>query len=313
MKTNITLVTTATQIQQRKRLRFQKKNNKFLNMINPSSTAQSNTDDYGNYYMDQLCESFLSRSNKKVHSQFREHFLQSFQIVKFMESQDPPDYAKIASKKMFFPIKQKDQNKKTLIFDLDETLIHCAEVNETYDIVQTIENPETGSRVETFIKQRPGVKKVIAELSEYFEVMVFTAGHQHYADKIIDFLDPENKHIAYRLYRDNCIEVIDGLFTKDLRIVGQRKIQDIILVDNAIYSYFFNMDNGIPCLPYYEDPQDNQLQQLIPFLKKLANVKDVRPYIKKHFETNKHLNFTEIEGLADHYLSINTKYGSMLK
>ena len=150
-------------------------------------------------------------------------------------------------------------------------------------------------------------------MSEYYEIMVFTAGHSHYANKIIDFLDPEDKYISHRLFRESCIEVIDGLFVKDLRIIGQRKIQDLILVDNAIYSYFFNMENGIPILPYYEDPCDSQFVQLVPFLKKLAKVKDVRPFIKKHFETQQFLNFQEIEGLADHYLKSNIKYGSMLK
>lgn len=35
-----------------------------------------------------------------------------------------------------------------MIFDLDETLIHCAEVNELYDVVLTIENPDNSSKVE---------------------------------------------------------------------------------------------------------------------------------------------------------------------
>jgi CTD small phosphatase-like protein 2 len=31
-----------------------------------------------------------------------------------------------------------------------------------------------------------------------------------------------------------------------------RDLKDVVLVDNAAYSYSFQLDNGIPVLPYYE-------------------------------------------------------------
>ena len=100
---------------------------------------------------------------------------------------------------------------------------------------------------------------------------------------------------------------------KDLRVLGQRKLSDLILVDNAIYSYYFNMDNGVPIVPFYEDSTDNQLMQLIPFLKMLVNVKDVRPVLKKAFQTYQIHNFDEIEKLADHFLKSSPKYSHVIK
>jgi CTD small phosphatase-like protein 2 len=38
---------------------------------------------------------------------------------------------------------------------------------------------------------------------------------------------------------------------KDLRIIN-RNLSDMVLVDNAAYSYAFQLENGIPILPFYE-------------------------------------------------------------
>jgi CTD small phosphatase-like protein 2 len=40
------------------------------------------------------------------------------------------------------------------------------------------------------------------------------------------------------------------MYVKDLRIINRRP-EDIVLVDNAAYSYAFQLDNGIPILSYY--------------------------------------------------------------
>jgi CTD small phosphatase-like protein 2 len=45
---------------------------------------------------------------------------------------------------------------------------------------------------------------------------------------------------------------------KDLRIIG-RKLANILLVDNAAYSYAFQLDNGVPVLPYFQGKNDYQL------------------------------------------------------
>ena len=37
---------------------------------------------------------------------------------------------------------------------------------------------------------------------------------------------------------------------KDLRVIN-RPLTDILLVDNAAYSYAYQLDNGIPIIPYY--------------------------------------------------------------
>jgi TFIIF-interacting CTD phosphatase-like protein len=47
---------------------------------------------------------------------------------------------------------------------------------------------------------RPGVDKFLTEMAEKYEVVIFTAAMQDYADWVLDSIDPK-KNITYRLYR----------------------------------------------------------------------------------------------------------------
>ena len=57
----------------------------------------------------------------------------------------------------------------------------------------------------------------------------------------------------------------------------------MILVDNASYSFLLQLNNGIPIIPFYRDPSDNELKKLQDFLMILKNCSDVRDNIGKHF------------------------------
>lgn len=120
---------------------------------------------------------------------------------------------------------------------------------------------------------RPGAKELLAELSPHFEVMIFTASHDAYADEVINYLDPERQHVQHRLFRRNCQYVEEGYYVKDLRLLG-RDLSRVVLVDNAAYSYCFQVANGIPILPYYEGNTDYELRALKDYLFSLKG--DVR-------------------------------------
>lgn len=77
------------------------------------------------------------------------------------------------------------------------------------------------------------------EALKNFEIVVFTASHKVYADAILDYLDPENKYFSYRLYRDNCVLTPEGYYVKDLRVIRNRKLEDLVIVDNSVYSFAF--------------------------------------------------------------------------
>ena len=51
------------------------------------------------------------------------------------------------------------------------------------------------------------------------------------------------------------------MYVKDLRIIN-RPLSDMVLVDNAAYSYAYQVDNGIPILPFYDAKNDFELVAL---------------------------------------------------
>lgn len=116
--------------------------------------------------------------------------------------------------------------------------------------------------------------------------MIFTASHPCYANVVLDHLDPDGTLIHHRLYRDNCIEV-EGIFIKDLRVISNRNLKDIVLVDNAAYSFGYQINNGIPIISWHEDPGDVELMNLMKYIKLLINVPDVRVVNQQtfHLET----------------------------
>ena len=63
-----------------------------------------------------------------------------------------------------------------------------------------------------------------------------------------------------------------------------RKKEDMIIVDNSILSFAFNLDNGVPINSYNGTEQDDkELLYLISFLEEAYKEKDVRTTIKQSF------------------------------
>ena len=77
-------------------------------------------------------------------------------------------------------------------------------------------------------------------MSKLFEIVAFSASDESYADVVLDEIDPGHDYIRHRLYRRNCIQIHDNIFAKDLRIVN-RDLSSMILVDNAPYSYIYQL------------------------------------------------------------------------
>jgi CTD small phosphatase-like protein 2 len=99
---------------------------------------------------------------------------------------------------------------------------------------------------------------------------------------VLDYLDPHKELIHHRLYRDNCIHV-EGIYIKDLRVIANRNLKDMVLVDNAAYSFGYQLNNGIPIISWSDDPHDKELFNLMEYIKLLVSVPDVREINKQTF------------------------------
>lgn len=219
---------------------------------------------------------------KKSENYYNEHLHKTFQAIKFIRNLPPVDLLQLKQKRVNLPKKAGYRLKKTLIFDLDETLIHCVKENMDPDVILPIkfDNEET---MAVGFNIRPYAKEVLLEASKYFEVVIFTAAQKTYADAILDYLDPQNDLIHHRLYRENCL-LIENAYIKDLRIFSNRRIQDLVIVDNSAYSFGYHLDNGIPIVSWHDDPCDKELFNLIHYLKMLAKCEDVRVLNRQYFK-----------------------------
>ena len=116
--------------------------------------------------------------------------------------------------------------------------------------------------IEAGINLRPHLHECLVQCASRYQVGVFTASHREYADSVINLIDPEGILINFRLYREHCFETNDGIFIKDLRVIRNRDLKDVILVDNSVYSFGFQLSNGVPIIPYFNDPSDKELVYL---------------------------------------------------
>jgi len=207
---------------------------------------------------------------------YREHLFQTFQAMKFVRNLPMADSAQLRAKRLTLAKPPGYANRKTAVFDLDETLVHCCDSVEgaTPDVVLPITFP-SGEVVNAGINIRPYARECLQETAKEFEIVIFTASHRCYADVVLDYLDPEHAFVHHRLYRENCI-ITEGVFLKDLRILANRSLKDIVIVDNAAYSFGYQVDNGVPIISWHDDPYDRELFNLIDYLKALSKAEDIR-------------------------------------
>ena len=208
-------------------------------------------------------------------------FQQSKDSLALIKTLGPADKAQLNSRKVRIPKKLEHEGKKTLIFDLDETLVHCCENGEEADVSIRIQLP-TGQICDAGINVRPFAKECLEALSKEFEIFVFTASHPCYADVVCDYLDPTKSIIQARFYRDSCI-MSGGIYVKDLRIFSNRKVKDIVIVDNTLHCIAYQIDNCIPIISWFSEKSDRELLKLVTFLDKFKGVDDVRDVNRKYF------------------------------
>lgn len=117
--------------------------------------------------------------------------------------------------------------KKTLILDLDETLVHCtfSKLEKADAVLQLLADHK---EVLLYVTIRPGVADLLTLADRYYELVVFTASISLYADPVIDLIDPK-KRISQRLFRENC-QMAQGKLVKDIEQLG-RDLSQVIIVD----------------------------------------------------------------------------------
>ena len=74
--------------------------------------------------------------------------------------------------------------RKTLVLDLDETLVRrMGYVDLKSEIRFSITDGEAVHH--EYVRKRPGVNEFLIKMSQYYEIVFFTAGTNYYANQIV--------------------------------------------------------------------------------------------------------------------------------
>ncbi|KAI1484992.1 NLI interacting factor-like phosphatase-domain-containing protein [Biscogniauxia mediterranea] len=210
-------------------------------------------------------------------------------LTKYPKTPAPPRPLIPKRQPSYLPFEPQDPKQlKTLILDLDETLIHSmskgGRMGSGHMVEVRLNTTYVGSGGQQalgpqhpilyYVHKRPHCDEFLRKVCKWFNLIVFTASVQEYADPVIDWLESERKFFSGRYYRQHCT-FRHGAFIKDLSSI-EPDLSKVMILDNSPLSYMFHQDNAIPIQGWINDPTDNDLLHLVPLLEGLQYVSDVR-------------------------------------
>ncbi|XP_071189948.1 CTD nuclear envelope phosphatase 1A isoform X2 [Salvelinus alpinus] len=158
--------------------------------------------------------------------------------------------------------------RKILVLDLDETLIHSHHDGVLRPTV------------------RPGTPPdFILKVSQWYELVVFTASMEIYGSAVADKLDNNRNILKRRYYRQHCTLDL-GSYIKDLSVVHD-DLSSIVILDNSPGAYRSHPDNAIPIKSWFSDPSDTALLNLLPMLDALRFTADVRSVLSRNLHQHR--------------------------
>lgn len=215
-----------------------------------------------------------------------------------------------------------------IVLDLDETLLHTFDDYNNLNRLGILKDPDfirlrkrlyiigvddavtkrgEGKHIRMWGLLRPGLKKFLMFCFSYFKIVaIWTAGRKRYAEKIVQELskDVQEPHIVYCF--DHCLDESGTCSTKDLqKIISEcpktMSLKNTFMIDDRMYNFDNNPDNGILIPPYNplpqkftlmddQDPatQDRTLENLKKWflLPEVKNSEDIRTLDKTNIFSN---------------------------
>lgn len=187
-----------------------------------------------------------------------------------------------------FPNKSIDEDKrKTLVLDLDETLVHSWEDPEFLNEFQIYTDPEKfrffhpSDDVHIAYSMelpsslvwgihRPHLNRFLNTISKHYNVIVWSAGIRPYVNEIVKniFLDAGVRPPALVWAREQCRNY-KGLYHKPIADLTKGKLFTIhvdpsqtMIIDDRLHTFMLNPQNGV-LIPPFDPGQDPTWEELI--------------------------------------------------
>ena len=134
-------------------------------------------------------------------------------------------------------------------------------------------------KAEFWVIKRPGLDKFLQEMSDVFDIVIYTTAVREYAETVISELGIK-KYASRLFYRNQVSSEIPISTPKDLSLVGT-DMKRMILIDDARRNTTRYSDNSILLPPFKGNQKDRWLSLLRPFLQKIVEYEDFRSVSKR--------------------------------
>lgn len=153
---------------------------------------------------------------------------------------------------------------RTLIISFENLLYH--------------KNYEAGSGI--ILDLRPGLRKFLKDLSQFYEIILYSDEESQFMDEVIGSIDPNHQFLKFSFGRE-CFAMHKGKYMKDYDYFN-RDFKDVVIVDFDDKINYNRKENIVLVKPYKGEDYDNTLSVLSKFLIRCRNADDVRTVIKQY-------------------------------
>jgi len=180
-------------------------------------------------------------------------------------------------------------DKKLLILDIDETLIHGATTKLAHE--------PAAIAPWCFLYLRPHVEQFMQFCREYFRVAVWTTATPEHADFCLSHICEQGYPFEFVWTRERCSQVRDrvGLYdfgigyhwVKNLKKIKRHgyNLTQTMMVDDTPSVLERNYGNLIRINAFTGDPNDRELLRLMPYLLSLKDEPDLRCIEKRGWQS----------------------------
>lgn len=179
-------------------------------------------------------------------------------------------------------------DKKLIILDLDETLIHSSM------LVEKMGNEFDFMVDNYFVYKRPYVDMFLNYCKNNFQVAIWSSGSEDYVTYITSKLFNKPEELNFVWSRKRCtLKVSEGysfseftnepLLLKNLKKVKKKgfDLKHVIVIDDSFKCHIKNYGNLIHVSSFEGDPQDRELLNLMKYLDILINEPNIRAIEKR--------------------------------
>jgi TFIIF-interacting CTD phosphatase-like protein len=171
---------------------------------------------------------------------------------------------------------------KTIVFDMDQTLLHSDEYPELLNDELPVHELVFPDGQAMYTNFRPHAQKAVKKLRNKVELVLWTAGTQDYAERAMEKFQDQTPVFDHSIYRDSRWWGSGHLYRKDLRRLG-RSMDHTLIIDDSPIVCLENRANAIIMDAFEGAPDDRLFEQLDGMLQRVAASPERIPKLLEQF------------------------------